>query len=160
MKNKKFISGIGIRKALIISRFMNLLLCLTVCSVFAQAQTNIRITGVVTDPTGESLPGVTISVNGTTIGTATDADGKYAITVPSANSVLKFSYIGYAVQEQAVGSRTVINITMNEDALTLEEVVVVGYGTQKKASLTSAISQISGAEAFKDRGINNVSVAL
>jgi len=137
---------------------LSLLLCLTVCSVFAQAQTNIRITGVVTDPAGESLPGVTISVNGTTVGTATDADGKYAITVPSANAVLKFSYIGYAVQEQAVGSRTEINVTMKEDTQALDEVVVVGYGTQKKITLTGAVASVSGEEITKTTNENLVNM--
>jgi len=152
MKYKESNPSIGIRKALTVKRLICLLLCFTVCSVIAvHAQTNIRITGVVTDPTGESLPGVSVSVKGTTAGTATDADGKYVITVPSGEATLKFSYIGYIAQEQPVGSRTVINVTLAEDMQTLDEVVVVGYGTQNKKTLTGSVAVVS-EKVFMDKG--------
>ena len=101
-------------------------LCTTV--VFAQQKT---IKGIVVDATGEPLIGVNVSVKGTTIGIITDIDGKYTLEVPT-NATLVFSYIGYRTQELSVGNQTTINITMQEDTQNIDEVVVVGYGVQKK----------------------------
>ena len=126
------------------------------CSgLFAQQ----AITGTIMDETGESVIGANVVVKGTTRGTMSDIDGKFSIEA-QANSTLIISYIGYKTKEVPIGNNTNLNIVLEEDLNLLEEVVVVGYGTQKKASLTSAISQVRGEEVFKDRGLNNTTVAL
>lgn len=109
------------------------------------ADDQVTVTGKVTDTNGEPLPGVTISIPGTAIGTATDMDGAYSLSVPE-GSTLVFSFIGFQSQTVEVGGRSVINITLREDMTSLDEVVVVGYGTQKKTSVTAAVSSIKGAD--------------
>ena len=124
------------------------LLCMMTAMV-VQAQTTI--TGTVVDPSKEPLIGVTVQVVGQQGGgTVTDFDGHYAIKAPKGAS-LKFSYIGYADQTIAVAGKTVIDVTMKEDAEVLQEVVVVGYGTQKKESLTGAVTVVD-AKAFEAKG--------
>jgi len=120
---------------------------------------NISVTGTVTDKTGESLPGVSISVKGTTTGTISDADGKFTITVPSDASVLQFEYMGFKTQEITVGSQRVIPVTMQEEAQALKEVVVVGFGTQKKVDLTGSIG-LASAKDLESRPVQNAVQAL
>ncbi len=115
-------------------------LCTTV--VFAQQK---PIKGTVVDATGEPLIGVNVSVKGTTIGTITDVDGKYSLEVP-AKGTLVFSFIGYKTAEIPIGSQSVVDQTLNEDTQNIDEVVVVGYGVQKKASLTGAVATLKGEE--------------
>src|SRR5690606_8112663 len=103
------------------------------------------ITGTVTDQNGEPLPGVTVSVEGTTIGTATDLDGKYSLSVPE-GATLVFSFIGFESQRVAAGSRTVIDVILIEDISSWEEVVVVGYGSQRKADLTGSVAVVNVRE--------------
>lgn len=114
-------------------------------SIATMAQTaspgDIKVSGTVTDETGSGLPGATIVVKGTTTGTTTDIDGNYALQVPE-GSTLTVSFIGYQTEELAINGRSIINISLTEDLGDLEEVVVVGYSTQNKASLTSAVSVI------------------
>jgi len=101
----------------------------------------LNITGVVKDNLGNPLPGVTIIVEGSTTGTVSDIDGKYAISaIPT--DVLIFSFIGFVQQKVTVGNQQEINVTMLEDEQALDEVVVVGYGSQRKADITSAVSVI------------------
>ncbi len=107
-----------------------------------------EITGTVSDDTGP-LPGVNVVVKGTSTGASTDFDGNYAITAPDGATTLVFSYIGFTTQEVEINGRTVINVTMAEDAQALTEVVVVGYGTQRKADLTGAVGSIAAAEIVK-----------
>ncbi|HEY5745110.1 MAG TPA: TonB-dependent receptor [Chryseolinea sp.] len=95
---------------------------------------------------GTALPGVNIIVKGTSIGTTSDADGSYSISVPSSESVLVFTFIGYKTQEVAVGNQTSIDIVLTADMETLSEVVVVGYGEQKRETLTGSISQVKGED--------------
>jgi len=110
------------------------------------------ISGTVTSSEdGSALPGVSVVVKGTTTGTATDAQGKFSLSIPSDNAVLVFSYVGFVAQEVAVNNRTQINVSMAPDAKALEEVVVVGYGTQKKATVTGAVATVE-AKTFQDRG--------
>lgn len=122
-------------------------------TLYAQAQR--KVMGVVTDNKGESIPGVNVLVKGTTIGAITDLDGNYSITVPDAKSVLLFTFVGYETQEITVGNQKTINVKLLDDTQALDEVVVVGYGTQKKATLTGAVSSVKG-ENLKAAGVANV----
>ena len=109
----------------------------------------IRITGKVTDgPSSVGLPGVTVQVKGTSTGTVTDATGAYSLQADD-NATLVFSSIGYTSVEIAVGGRTVINVPLAEDTKSLAEVVVVGYGTQRKSDVTGATVTIKGDELVK-----------
>ena len=119
------------------------LLLLWCMSTAAFAQ-NVTVTGTVTDERNEPLIGVNVQVKGTTIGTVTDIDGRYSLSVPGSQSTLVFSYVGYLPQEFAVGNQRTINVVMREDTQGLEEVVVVGYGVQRKATLTGSVAQVSG----------------
>ena len=109
----------------------------------------ISISGTISDNEGVPMPGVNVMVKGTLTGSATDANGRYTIAVPDRDAVLVFSYIGYQTQEFVVGNQTQINVAMVEDARQLEEVVVVGYGTQKKVNLTGAVATVSGDDMVK-----------
>ncbi|AWW32889.1 SusC/RagA family TonB-linked outer membrane protein [Echinicola strongylocentroti] len=118
------------------------------------------VTGQVTsenEPMG--IPGVTIRVKGGNTGTVTDIDGKFSIEVADGSVVLVFSSIGYKTLELPVGSQTVFNVQLEEDTKALDEVVVVGYGTQKKVNLTGAVSQVS-SEMLENRPVANVGQAL
>ncbi|UZD23901.1 TonB-dependent receptor [Algoriphagus halophytocola] len=117
-----------------------------------------KISGTVRDEMGEPMPGVSILVKGTTTGTVTDLDGGFTLDVEE-GQVLQFSFIGYEKQEQIVGSASEINVTMLQAANSLDEVVVVGYGQQRKANLTGAVDQVD-SEAFENRPISNVSQGL
>lgn len=128
-------------------------LCTTL--VFAQQKT---IKGIVVDATGEPLIGVNVSVKGTTIGIITDIDGKYTLEVPT-NATLVFSYIGYRTQEHSVGNQTTINITLQEDTQNIDEVVVVGYGVQKKETVTGSVSTLKGDDLVKSP-VANLSNAI
>ncbi|WP_235941826.1 SusC/RagA family TonB-linked outer membrane protein [Cyclobacterium roseum] len=119
---------------------------------------NRPITGKVIDSNGEGIPGVTVLVEGTTSGTATNIDGEFTINVPD-GGVLVFSFIGYESQRVEVGNQTSLNITLMEDQSSLEEVVVVGYGTQKKSDLTGSISSIKG-DAVKEFPITSIDQAI
>jgi len=110
---------------------------------------DVTITGTVTDETGGPIPGVSVTVKGTNRVTVTDAKGKYSIKAPNENSVLVFSYIGYNTSEMATGGKNTINIKLSSDSKSLDELVVVGYGTQKKATLAGSVSQVKGADLVK-----------
>ncbi|MFL0683553.1 MAG: SusC/RagA family TonB-linked outer membrane protein [Algoriphagus aquaeductus] len=124
--------------------YLSVVLMLLLSAGIAQAQ-DVQVSGTVLDETGMPLPGVSILLKGTTRGTTTDLDGKYSITGPS-SGVLVFSFIGYNSLEENIGSRTKIDVTLSPDVSNLEEVVVVGYGTQKKSQLTGAISSVGNKE--------------
>ena len=113
----------------------------TTASVHELAQ-GVTIRGKVTDETGASLPGVNILEKGTTNGTVSDTEGSYTLSVASTESVLVFSFIGTVTQEVRVGSQSEIAIRLLNDAETLSEVVVIGYGTQEKKDITGAISSV------------------
>lgn len=118
-----------------------------------------RITGTVTDVNGNPMPGVNIQVEGTTIGSISDVNGKYSIEVQNANNVLIFSFIGYVAQKVTVGNRTVIDISLTEELKALDEVIVVGYGTQKKMNVTGSVSAVN-SEALEMRNVTKGSLAL
>ncbi len=125
-------------------------LCVLALLPYSQsfAQTPQKVTGtVVSGADGESIPGVSIAVKGTNTGTVTGADGTFSITVPSSQSVLVFSNIGYTSQEVTVGSQSTLRVTLQEDVAVLSEVVVVGYGEQKKINLTGAVETIKFDDA-------------
>ena len=105
-----------------------------------------EITGKVTDTSGEPLPGATVMVKGTTIGTITDVDGNYSLSNVPDDATLVFSFVGMKTQEVVVGNQTIINMVMEEETKGLEEVVVVGYGTQKKESVIGAIEKVNISE--------------
>jgi TonB-linked SusC/RagA family outer membrane protein len=104
----------------------------------------VTITGKVTDEKGESIPGVNVIEKGTTNGTITDTNGSYTLTVSSSNVTLQFSFIGYQVQEVSVNRQTVINVTLKETNIELEEVISTGYAMQKKADIVGAVTSVSG----------------
>ncbi|WP_183574847.1 SusC/RagA family TonB-linked outer membrane protein [Mucilaginibacter sp. X5P1] len=137
------------KKQLLLKLLFCPLLLLMSLSTFAQAP----ITGKVTDEKGNPFPGATIVLKGTTKGTNSDANGNYKINA-SSTDVLVFTGVGYTKQEITVGSKSVINIAMAADLQQLNEVVVVGYGTQKRKDVTGAISSVKG-EVFKDQPITN-----
>ncbi len=110
------------------------------------------VKGKVTDDKRKPLAGVTVSVKGTKIGTVTNESGEYSISAPKANSILIFSYVGFAVQEVAIGNQSEINIVLKLDTKALDEIVVVGYGTQKKSDLTGSVASVK--EKDFNRGIN------
>ncbi len=121
----------------------------------AQAPLAITVSGTVTSAEdGMGLPGVAIRVKDTTTGAVTDMDGNYTLEVPSESSVLVFSFIGFITQEVVVGNKSNIDVVLEPDMETLEEVVVVGYGTQKKSDLTGAVGDIEGAK-IAERGTVN-----
>jgi TonB-linked SusC/RagA family outer membrane protein len=118
---------------------LHLLLFISTAGAWAQGN---AVTGRVTDEKGAGLPGVTVVVKGTTVGTSTDGDGNFSLNVPNGNGTLVVSFIGYSPQEVPIDNRATVNITLAPDAKALSEVVVVGYGTQRKRDITSAVSNI------------------
>ncbi|MBQ6229398.1 MAG: TonB-dependent receptor [Prevotella sp.] len=117
---------------------LSMLMLLMPLGLLAQ---EIKVQGVVKDPTGETIIGATVMQKGTNNGTVTDVDGNFTLTVPS-NATLTISYIGYATQEIAVNGKTEFSIVLEDDSQALNEVVVVGYGTMDKKELTSAIAHV------------------
>lgn len=119
-----------------------------------------EIKGRVTDEKGEGLPGVSIIVKGTSRGTTTDLEGQYTLTIPDENAVIVLSFVGYLNQEIEVGNRTTIDVSLEPDNRVLEELVVVGYGTQKKVNLTGAVSMVDIAKETESRPITSLSAGL
>ncbi|MGV3587190.1 MAG: SusC/RagA family TonB-linked outer membrane protein, partial [Adhaeribacter sp.] len=132
------------------------LVLLATAGAWAQS---VDIKGKVTDEQGGGLPGVTVLLKGTTNGTTTDASGTYALNIPGSGGTLVVSFIGYQTKEVAINNQTTVNITMTPDAKALEEVVVVGYGTQRKSDMTGAVSSVK-AEALQERPAASLNQAL
>jgi len=112
------------------------------------------ISGTVTDNTGQPLPGVTVVVKGSTQGTVTNADGKYSITNIPDNATLQFSFVGMRTQEIVVGNQTSINVTLEVDAIGIEEVVAVGYGTMRKSDVTGTVSTVDEKQLRETPAVN------
>ncbi|MEW2921662.1 TonB-dependent receptor [Muricauda sp. ANG21] len=110
------------------------------------AQNNSTVSGTVTDGQGQPLPGASVILVGTTNGVQTDFDGNYTLDNVSSSGTLAFSYIGFATQEVPINGQTTINVSLQEDTQSLDEVVVVGYGTQKKADLTGSIATVKSED--------------
>ena len=122
-------------------------------------QQSIKIRGTVTDAQGEPLIGANVLVDGSKQATITDMNGEFSLEVP-ANSKLRVTYIGYVTQEVTVKNKTLFNIQLQEDTQTMDEVVVIGFGTQKKVNMTGAVASVNIKESLGDRPITNVSAAL
>ena len=118
-----------------------------------------KVSGKVTDGTGASLPGVSVVVKGTQIGIVTDAQGKYDLNIPD-NATLLFSFVGMKSQEVKVGNQSSINVVLADETIGVDEVVIVGYGTQKKVNMTGAVSSVKFEEMASGRPMINVSTAL
>ncbi len=125
----------------------------------ANQQDNLTVNGKVVDANGEPIPGASIVVKGTTTGTITDMDGNFTLTGVPEDAVLAFSFVGMKTVEVPVAGQTSFNVVLQEETLGLDEVVVIGYGTQKKENLTGAISQV-GPEILENRSVTSVSQAL
>jgi TonB-linked SusC/RagA family outer membrane protein len=146
------------RWKLLLKRFLFTLLILSSSSVFAQKTHTIR--GLVVDDKQIPVIGATVIIKGTTKGVITDATGQFSIDIPSDNQVLIVSFVGMQPQELDVTDKVFINVAMKESVVSLNEVVVVGYGKQKKESVVGAISQTSGAVLERAGGVTNIGAAL
>lgn len=175
MKQRQhFFSKIPISR---ITKIYVVLLCITMAKTFANEislnelslkienvevlnnQLQTVITGAVVDESGSPLPGVTILVKGTTKGTSTDFDGNYSVEVADSNATLIFSYVGFLTQEIQINNQSTIDVTLIESASELDEVVVVGYGSQKKVNLTGSIATIKSDDIVQNN-TQSVSSAL
>jgi len=135
------------QKALPIKRaisFSIVLVLMVVCRGFAQ--TGKVVSGTVRDDHGQTLPGVSVSVKGTTIGAVTNTDGHYSVRVNNPDATLVFSFVGYTTIQEKVNNRSIINVTFKATEKSLDEVVVIGYGTVKKRDLTGSVASVSGKE--------------
>jgi len=139
------------------SQLFVMVLLFLLIPIFAFSQK--RVTGTVSDMNGEPLIGVNVVVKGTTTGTVTDIDGDYELQVPGNDAVLEFSYIGYTSVEVLVGNQTVINQTLTEDVQLIDEVVVVGYGVQRKETATGSVTSVKGDDLIKSP-VTNLSNAI
>ncbi|HER07502.1 MAG TPA: TonB-dependent receptor, partial [Bacteroides sp.] len=134
-----------------------ILLCLSAGISYSQ---QLTVSGSVTDASsGMGIPGTNITVQGTTAGTISDANGNYTIEVPAEDAVLVFSFVGYVRQNVPVQGRTRIDVQLEEERITLDELVVVGYGTQRKSDLTGAVAVVETAD-IERVATNNISKAL
>lgn len=139
-------------KSLLVSFF----LCFAGISIYAQ---NYEIKGTVSDASGSPLPGVSVVIKNTAKGASTDFDGKFTLSNVQKGETLVFSFVGYTTKEIAINNANYLNVTLNEDTQSLEEVVVIGYGTQKKSVVTGAISSVK-AEALENLPVERVEQAL
>ncbi|MEZ2444544.1 SusC/RagA family TonB-linked outer membrane protein [Chitinophaga sp. RCC_12] len=122
-------------------------------------QTSRKVQGQVTNDKGEILIGVNVRVKGSTTGVTTNTEGRYQLAVPGNESILQFSFVGYTPQELPVGNRNTIDLQLTSSAKQLQDLVVVGYGTQKKVNLTGAVDQV-GSEVFQNRPLTSVTRGL
>ena len=127
-------------------------------AMFAQSAQKQKVTGTVTDEAGEPLIGVTVIENGASVGAITDLDGRYTLDA-APNATLTFSYVGYLTQNVKLGGRSNLNITLKEDNALLDEVVVVGYGIQRKSDVTGALTRVN-EEQLNNRPVSNAFEAL
>ena len=140
------------KKCLLRAIFALLVGCCISLQTFAQA---ITVTGKVTAPTGEALPGVSILVKGTNSGTTTDGNGAYTLSASSANATFIFSAIGFLTEEHPIGNKSVLNITLKEDNKLLNEVVVTALGIKREEKSLGFAAQTINENAVKDAKSNN-----
>jgi len=124
------------------------------CGFISQAQNKIHVSGIIKDDKGNAASNATVTVKGTKIGVSSDANGAFGIDVPSEKSILVVSYLGFQPQEMAVGKQTSFNVTLAQATGTLSDVVVVGYGTQKKVTVTGAVAMVKGSDLVKSPATN------
>lgn len=139
-----------------------LMLWLVLCGSIGLATAQTRtITGTVKGSDGETIPGVTVVLKGTTIGASTAADGTFSLAVSqeSKAAVMRFSFIGYVSQEVAVGTKTTINVTLTSDTQSLDDVVVIGYQEVRRGDVTGSVSSVN-AQQLKDIPVNSAAEAL
>ena len=146
-------SGLGYK---IIDRYIAISSLTEIKSASPQQKT---ISGKVIDSSGATLPGVSVVIKGTTSGVITDANGNYSLANALTNPILQFSFVGMKSQEIIVGSKTTINVTMNEETTNIEEVVAIGYGIVKKSDLNGSVSTVT-AKSYKDQPLLNITDAL
>ncbi|MBA4058721.1 MAG: SusC/RagA family TonB-linked outer membrane protein, partial [Marivirga sp.] len=139
-------------------RRLSLTLALLLMLMSAALAQEITVTGTVVDETGAGMPGVNVLVKGTPQGTVTDAQAKFTVTAAS-NATLIFTFVGYKTTEVAVGGRTTIDVALAEDLTSLDEVVVIGYGTQKRSDLTGAVGSVN-EDKLKERPASSLNQAL
>lgn len=155
MKNKKKNAGLtSYWKPLVIKKKFLLILFVVYFTSFAAVAQQRAITGTVTDANRQPLPGVTVMVKGTTQGTVTNTDGNYTLSNVPEDATLVFSFVGMRMQEVNVRNQTNVNAMLAEEAIGLEEVIAVGYGTREKGRLTGAISNIDGTEIEQSPTVN------
>ena len=142
-----------------LGRFISAAMCALILSVGSLLAQNMTVTGKVVDQNNEPIIGAYVVVAGTTVGASTDIDGNYSISVPT-NGTLQFTCIGYKTQEVAVAGRKVVDVILAEDALLLDNAVVVGFGTQKKANLTGAVASIDASKQLESRPIPDIGRGL
>jgi len=123
------------------------------------AQIDRKLTGKVTDSSKTSLPGVSVVIKGTSIGTTSDTNGNYSFLNIDDNATLKFSFVGMKIQEVKIAGKSSVNVTLEDESIDVEELVVVGYGVQKKVNLTGAVSQIT-SKSLENRPVSNMSQIL
>jgi len=152
----------GVRVARILL-FLLILLCLlpavAPAGAAGQIQQKRRISGTVTDETDKPLPGATVLIEKASVGTLSDAEGKYSIEVPDEDAVLVFSFVGYKTQKVRVSAQAVINVKLEPDLQLIEEVVVIGYGIQKKVNVSGAVDVVS-SKGLESRPVSNLPQAL
>jgi len=140
------------RKFYIIFLLFSMLVVSPTGYIYASGFQGITVTGAVQDEYGDVLPGVNVLEKGTINGVVTDVSGRFTITVAGANSVLQFSFIGFTTQEAIVGDQRIFSIQLKEDAQSLSEVVVIGYGTQQKRDITGSVAVVDTKELQKSTG--------
>ena len=141
-------------------RKLHLLLVFFILGVLTKSfSQEIEVSGQVLDESGMPIPGASVYQKGTTVGTTTNFDGEYSLNVTGNNPVLVFSYVGFQTQEIPVKGRNIVQVTMTSDVQDLQEVVVVGYGVQKRANLTGAVSTVD-TEVLEARPITDVARGL
>ena len=140
------------------AKLFSLIMLLSFMAFTASAQ-SIKISGTVKDSKGEIIPGVSVKVKGTSTATVTSSDGKFSLAVPSSQSILIFSFIGYDTKEVTVGNSTNLVVTIQDQNNSLNDVVVVGYGVQKKVNVIGSVATID-AKAIENRPVTNLSSSL
>jgi TonB-linked SusC/RagA family outer membrane protein len=145
----------------LLSRFAVFLLAgIILFSPFTLSAQQRSLSGTVTGTDKEPLPGATVSIKGTTSGTSTGLDGKYVLSVPANATTMVFSFVGMQPQEISIGTGAVYDVVMSEGIQVIEEVVIIGYGTQKKVNLTGAVSTIKVDARVSSRALSNISSGL
>ncbi len=150
---KKFKMGSVPYKLWHVMRLSLVFLLVAQINIFAAETVDIKqtvqITGTVTDEDGLPMPGANVTVKGTTTGVVTDVNGKYSINVPNRNATVQFSFVGYLTEEVVVGNQSTINMQLRSDAIAIDDVVVIGYGTMRKSDVTGSLASVSSEDIIK-----------